>query len=178
MDVVDILDSDEEQADEVTSTVEKPTPTASPSVASSSDSAKSTPKNRPGPLSMKIKLGVPIEKESSEPEQEPDSEVNKAESPVADGGDNRLRNQNKILSMLVDPSSKFLRDFDPERSVRERRKMVRKTTGSTPSSYAKPGTLYDENGVHRDSGLDACDCLDITCPGCHFACPICGSNKW
>lgn len=179
MDVVDILDSDEEQVGEITSTNPTPTPIeSSPIIAeSSSQSPKTTPKNRPGPLSMKLKLGVSIEKDSSEPEPEP--ELNIAESPAADSGDpGDFRKQNKILSNLVDPSSKFLADFDPERSVRERRKMTRKTIGTQPTATAKPGTLYDENGVHRYSRLDACDCLDLYCPGCHFACPGCGSNKW
>ena len=36
---------------------------------------------------------------------------------------------------------------------------------------------YDNEGIHMNSGLDFCDCLDTRCPGCHDECPDCGSNK-
>lgn len=177
MDVVELLDSDEEQpvASEETpkkSDETEPTPTPVPvTQTSSTESNKSVVKNRPGPLSMKLKMGVHVEKE--------DLPTNKPESPATPDSDNfDSRKINKILTNLVDPTSKFLADFDPEQSIRERRKMVRKTTGPAPSTYVKPGTLYDEQGIHRDTGLDACDCLDVMCPGCHFACLSCGSHKW
>lgn len=172
MDVVDILDSDEEeQAAEKPSTNE--TPTTEAATVSSTTPSTEVRKNRPGPLSMKLKLGVPVEKEQLTEAKE----QTKAESPAPDS-DQNYRKQNKILTNLVDPCSKFLADFNPEQSIRERRKMVRKTTGPQPTSYQKPGTLYDDNGIHRATGLDACDCLDVSCPGCHFPCPGCGSNKW
>lgn len=171
MDIVDILDSDEEQAAEKPKN-ETSTNNEAPSTISSTPSTESIPKNRPGPLSMKVKLGVPVEKDPIQPEEQ-----NQSESPTPDS-DQDFRKQNKILTKLVDPNSKFLADFDPEHSIRERRKMVRKTTGPQPTSYAKPGTLFDDNGVHRDTCFDVCDCLDISCPGCHFECPGCGSHKW
>lgn len=69
--------------------------------------------------------------------------------------------------------SKFLEDFDPEQSSRERRKLSRK-------NYSGPqtkNTLFDESGKYRSNGMDACDCLDITCTGCHMPCPACESRK-
>ncbi|KAK6179906.1 hypothetical protein SNE40_012156 [Patella caerulea] len=72
---------------------------------------------------------------------------------------------------FVNPG-KFLDDFDPERSTRELRKMQRKLKPST-----KPNSLYDEAGRIRETGVDICDCLDHDCPGCHFPCAKCASEK-
>lgn len=67
---------------------------------------------------------------------------------------------------------KFLSDFDPEKSTRERRKLTRKCyTGS------KNNHLYDEKGKYRSTGADVCDCLASGCPGCHFPCHSCKSPK-
>lgn len=41
----------------------------------------------------------------------------------------------------------------------------------------KSKNIYDENGHIRATGKDLCDCLDETCPGCHFPCSKCNSNK-
>ena len=37
--------------------------------------------------------------------------------------------------------------------------------------------LFDENGTHRESGKNVCDCLKDGCPGCFFPCKSCGSVK-
>uniref|UniRef100_A0A1B0A3P8 ARF7EP_C domain-containing protein n=1 Tax=Glossina pallidipes TaxID=7398 RepID=A0A1B0A3P8_GLOPL len=66
---------------------------------------------------------------------------------------------------------KFLDDFDPEKSNREKRKLKRK--GSQQSSRS----LYDEYGRIRHNGLDVCDCMNEDCPGCWFECENCGSTK-
>ena len=58
----------------------------------------------------------------------------------------------------------------------------------TGSSGRQPGSgqprgrrrmppLYDEDGTHLNSGRNLCDCLNPDCPGCHFPCKGCGSNK-
>ncbi|KAH6939224.1 hypothetical protein HPB50_016543 [Hyalomma asiaticum] len=42
---------------------------------------------------------------------------------------------------------------------------------------ARPQRHYNARGVHIASNKDACDCLQPNCPGCHFPCPKCGSQK-
>ncbi|XP_014772703.1 uncharacterized protein LOC106870970 [Octopus bimaculoides] len=37
--------------------------------------------------------------------------------------------------------------------------------------------MYDESGCLISTGIDMCDCLDMDCPGCHFPCLKCGSEK-
>lgn len=43
----------------------------------------------------------------------------------------------------------------------------------------KRNVVYNDRGIHIESGKDLCDCLDDSCPGCHFPCPVpkCGSTK-
>merc|ERR1719229_685746 len=41
----------------------------------------------------------------------------------------------------------------------------------------KATLVYDDKGLLIDSKLDLCDCLEELCPGCHFPCPKCRSNK-
>ncbi|XP_064474666.1 uncharacterized protein LOC135388794 isoform X3 [Ornithodoros turicata] len=36
---------------------------------------------------------------------------------------------------------------------------------------------YNTKGVHIASNQDLCDCLDLSCPGCHYPCPKCRSPK-
>lgn len=80
------------------------------------------------------------------------------------------------LAKLMD-SSKFLADFDPETSIREKRKLNRKSYTETKVTGKLSGTLYDEKGIHRETGIDLCDCLDKDCVGCHFPCSHCASTK-
>lgn len=40
-----------------------------------------------------------------------------------------------------------------------------------------PGALYDSSGVHINSNVDLCDCLQDSCRGCHFHCRKCASQK-
>ncbi|KAG6453151.1 ARL14 effector protein [Manduca sexta] len=70
----------------------------------------------------------------------------------------------------------FLDNFDPETSARERRKINRKSYFNNNNSR-KHRTIYNERGFIAATGKDLCDCLDETCPGCHFPCPKCSSNK-
>ena len=37
--------------------------------------------------------------------------------------------------------------------------------------------LYDGSGKLLENSHDLCDCLDVKCPGCHFPCPKCTSEK-
>lgn len=76
------------------------------------------------------------------------------------------RSANKIEKRLTVENSKFLADFDPEKSSRERRKLTRKSYVVTPSVPAKNTSLFDERGRYRSTNADLCDCLE-DCPGCH-----------
>ena len=40
-------------------------------------------------------------------------------------------------------------------------------------SGERKASIYDNKGVLLHSGLDLCDCLEDSCPGCHFPCPKC-----
>ena len=44
-------------------------------------------------------------------------------------------------------------------------------------SVSEKGSLYDSKGILLQSGLDMCDCLEVSCPGCHFPCSNCSSLK-
>jgi hypothetical protein len=37
--------------------------------------------------------------------------------------------------------------------------------------------MYDELGLYLENSSDICDCLNLDCPGCHFPCSKCGSEK-
>ncbi|KAJ8952904.1 hypothetical protein NQ318_006521 [Aromia moschata] len=83
------------------------------------------------------------------------------------------RNATKALRAT---SERFMANFNPETSVREKRKLNRKI--NPPSNIRRPaGAIYDENGVHISSLTDLCDCLNEDCLGCFFECAKCGSQK-
>ena len=45
-------------------------------------------------------------------------------------------------------------------------------------SKMKENQMYDAKGLLLEStNKDVCDCLEISCPGCHFPCPKCQSEK-
>ncbi|XP_026487871.1 ARL14 effector protein [Vanessa tameamea] len=68
---------------------------------------------------------------------------------------------------------RFLENFDPETSARERRKLNRKSYFMNRNTKK----IYNERGQLAATGKDLCDCLDEVCPGCHFPCSKCTSNK-
>lgn len=76
------------------------------------------------------------------------------------------RSANKIEKRLTVENSKFLADFDPEKSSRERRKLTRKSYVVAPTVPSRNHSLFDENGRYRNTNADLCDCLE-DCPGCH-----------
>jgi len=78
------------------------------------------------------------------------------------------------------PSTKDLLGFKPEFSNREKRKLNRlledKNAERKLLLAARP-SLYDEKGLLKDTNEDLCDCLIHDCPGCHFPCSRCDSEK-
>ncbi|KAK0073749.1 hypothetical protein PV325_009303 [Microctonus aethiopoides] len=86
---------------------------------------------------------------------------------------NTKRNTRYSKQIVTDNvAKKFLRDFDPQSSEREKRKLHRRLY---PGS--KKHILYDECGVFIQTGTNICDCLQSDCSGCHLPCSKCGSNK-
>ncbi|XP_068985967.1 ARL14 effector protein [Bombus flavifrons] len=69
-------------------------------------------------------------------------------------------------------TKKFLRNFDPEHSEREKRKLHRRLYQGS-----KRHALYNENGIYIQTGDDLCDCLNLNCAGCHLPCVKCSSPK-
>ncbi|XP_070542048.1 ARL14 effector protein-like [Ptychodera flava] len=67
--------------------------------------------------------------------------------------------------------------FNPETSEREMRKLRRVMHSENPSRQKKKSTIYDDAGRLIEDGRDLCDCLDDLCPGCHYPCPECESEK-
>ncbi|XP_071444528.1 uncharacterized protein [Hetaerina americana] len=89
--------------------------------------------------------------------------------------DQPSKSKNKIshrLEKLTQNNMKFMENFDPKRSNRERRKLLRKT-------HARRNRIdiYGLDGALVSCGINLCDCMDFCCPGCHFPCPRCHSPK-
>ena len=86
------------------------------------------------------------------------------------------------------PQLKSFSEFDPENSMRELRKISRliSDTGSTGKGKGRSGrkakadakpALHDVSGRLVSNNMDLCDCQNERCPGCHFPCSSCGSEK-
>lgn len=80
----------------------------------------------------------------------------------------------RIRQLVADSK---LSGFDPEKSTREKRKLMRKSYAESSQTQRGPQSMFDEKGRYRATGADVCDCLDNTCPGCHFPCPNCKNTK-
>lgn len=74
--------------------------------------------------------------------------------------------------------SDVLSSLDIQSHRREKRRVTKKVKSFDAANYkARPQRHYNARGVHIASNKDACDCLQPNCPGCHFPCPKCGSQK-
>lgn len=73
--------------------------------------------------------------------------------------------------------SKFLADFNPENSRREKNKRYNLVKPAKQQKARGTQSMYDEQGKLRYDKLDICDCFDGDCAGCHFSCDLCGSQK-
>lgn len=85
----------------------------------------------------------------------------------------RRRGLRRVRQLFADSK---LSDFNPKKSVREQRKL-RSYMESQQMQRQPPTTIFDAKGRYRANGFDICDCLDNTCPGCHFPCPSCKNTK-
>ena len=104
----------------------------------------------------------------------------------------------KNLHAKEDDSSKFFSDFNPmcDRKTkklrrRPRRKVVKEMNSKKDEDVSEEpvaesvalnpvsekASVYDSKGVLLQSGLDLCDCLEDSCPGCHLPCSNCSSPK-
>ncbi|GAB0094682.1 ARL14 effector protein [Sergentomyia squamirostris] len=96
-----------------------------------------------------------------------------SETAAANAAAQRNQSAMKRLRRLMS-ETKFLKDFNPETSKREKNKLTKKL----PMEYSSTNNkYYDKNGAYSDNGQDLCDCLRLTCCGCFFPCLKCGSTK-
>ncbi|XP_071448283.1 uncharacterized protein [Hetaerina americana] len=80
---------------------------------------------------------------------------------------------NAMKKLTQNSNMKFMENFDPETSNREKRKLSRKFN----AGGKKQTTDYDDKGCLTACGKDICDCMEPECPGCHFPCYRCQSPK-
>lgn len=89
---------------------------------------------------------------------------------------NKIRRQRSALRRVCQLTAESkLADFNPEKSTREKRKL--RSYVENQQMQRAPTTMFDAKGRYRVNGFDICDCLDNTCPGCHFPCPSCKNTK-
>ncbi|KAF8764278.1 ARL14 effector protein-like [Argiope bruennichi] len=46
-----------------------------------------------------------------------------------------------------------------------------------PKKVDERGAKFDSQGVHKETGLNLCDCMRVSCDGCFFLCLKCSSPK-
>lgn len=104
--------------------------------------------------------GVPSQTSAPPPPYPPQHHQARAVEPMeSDSCGPVTRNQKKSeleLAKLKDKNSRFLEDFDPETSIREKRKLNRKSyTEPKYTGKAMAGVIFDDKGVHRATGMDS-----------------------
>lgn len=104
-----------------------------------------------------------------ETETSGESSHSNIEAPPRERKNTRGSRQKAVDSTVT---TKFLRNFDPEHSEREKRKLHRRIY----QGYKKH-SVYNDKGIYIKTGDDLCDCLNLNCAGCHFPCPKCSSTK-
>lgn len=87
---------------------------------------------------------------------------------TTDGGGRSLRRRTSKPDF-----KNFLENFDPGNSEREIRKRKKKLAHRARGR----GAIYDSQGLLIATKKDLCDCMEEPCPGCHFPCVKCQSNK-
>ncbi|XP_076067418.1 uncharacterized protein LOC143040340 isoform X4 [Oratosquilla oratoria] len=108
------------------------------------------------------------ESEGFEQIEENDVEIDVEEMMVDD--------PNLIRTLMLNEENALLESGNPRASERVRRK--KKKVNYFHDKYSrKLMPTYGPDGTIIATGKDLCDCLQSTCPGCHFPCPRCRSQK-
>ncbi|GFR20377.1 ARF7EP_C domain-containing protein [Trichonephila clavata] len=66
--------------------------------------------------------------------------------------------------------------LDLDVSERELKK-IEKLEAKTRKKQKKQERKYDNDGIHIETGMDLCDCLNVACEGCFMPCRKCSSEK-
>ncbi|XP_069978153.1 uncharacterized protein [Penaeus vannamei] len=74
---------------------------------------------------------------------------------------------------------KFMENFNPKTSerVRRKKKKVQYFSSSGRNKNQMQQAYHGPDGRILSSGKDLCDCLQPSCPGCHYPCSKCNSGK-
>uniref|UniRef100_A0A1B0DQ93 ARF7 effector protein C-terminal domain-containing protein n=2 Tax=Phlebotomus papatasi TaxID=29031 RepID=A0A1B0DQ93_PHLPP len=93
-------------------------------------------------------------------------------SPAAQNPTQSQQAMKRLRKLMAD--TKFMKDFNPETSKREKNKLKK-----FPWEHAvERSKTYDtRSSSSENGGQDLCDCLRLTCCGCFFPCPKCSSPK-
>ncbi|XP_063608208.1 uncharacterized protein LOC134782582 isoform X4 [Penaeus indicus] len=84
-----------------------------------------------------------------------------------------------IEGLQVNNQFKFMENFNPKTSerVRRKKKKVQYFSSSGRNKNQMQQAYHGPDGRLLSSGKDLCDCLQPSCPGCHYPCPKCNSGK-
>ncbi|XP_042867332.1 uncharacterized protein LOC122250084 isoform X5 [Penaeus japonicus] len=84
-----------------------------------------------------------------------------------------------IEGLQVNNQFKFMENFNPKTSerVRRKKKKVQYFSSSGRNKNQMQQAYHGSDGRILSSGKDLCDCLQTSCPGCHYPCPKCNSPK-
>ncbi|GFR09750.1 hypothetical protein TNCT_609111 [Trichonephila clavata] len=77
---------------------------------------------------------------------------------------------------------KYVRDTDVDvkldLNVSQRKlKKIAKSEAKARKQQKKQDRKYDDKGIHLETGMDLCDCLNVACEGCFNPCRECSSQK-
>ncbi|XP_047476735.1 uncharacterized protein LOC125030619 isoform X4 [Penaeus chinensis] len=120
--------------------------------------------------------------ETNEPEMDVEIEIEDMmdDSPTGDepkGGEMVMASL--IEGLQVNNQFKFMENFNPKTSerVRRKKKKVQYFSSSGRNKNQMQQAYHGPDGRILSSGKDLCDCLQPSCPGCHYPCPKCNSSK-
>jgi hypothetical protein len=153
---------------------------------SASGSASDTTQQKP--RNIAVKKGAPASRPQTVPLQRPPQQPPRPQQvpSIAQPSQRQPQYQQQIsipdhmkskTARELLEGSKFLADFNPENSRREKNKRFNLVKPPKQAKNRSTQSMYDEQGRLRANKADVCDCFDTDCPGCHFECQVCGSQK-